>query len=133
MIPRRRKIAIALAVLTFYGYVVYRGASESNDFRHQYGAAHQLWTSGTLHLEAQPRYPVTLHLMLAPLTALPLPVASAVWSIASFAAVAAIPGVLAVKHQLATRRSACVTRPLCGPMSAISKPHCRERKPPRDS
>ncbi len=104
MMPRRRKIVVAVAVMAFYGYVVYRGASESNDFRHQYGAAHQLWKTGTLHLEAQPRYPVTLHLMLAPLTALPLPVASAVWSIALFAAVAAIPVVLARLTGIAPRQ-----------------------------
>jgi alpha-1,2-mannosyltransferase len=94
MISPRRKRLLILCVLSFLAYVVYRGAHHGSDFRHQYGAARRVWETGELHLRVEPRYPLSLHVLLAPLSGLPLGAAAAVWAVLSFAAVAALPGVL---------------------------------------
>lgn len=91
----RRKLVVAAAVLAFLAYVVYRGANRGSDFKYPYGAARLLWKTGALHVRAQPRYPVTLHVLLAPLAGLPLGAAVAVWAGLSVAAVAALPRLLA--------------------------------------
>ena len=100
---RRRQILLSLATLGFFAYVVYRGASQSSDFRHQYGAVRSLWDTGKLHLSAQPRYPVPYHIMFAPLSALPLGIAAAIWAALSFAATASLPGVLTKLTGIAAR------------------------------
>lgn len=89
-----RRLALALAVLAFLGYVVYRGANRGSDFKYPYGAARLLWKTGALHVRAQPRYPITFHVLLAPVAGLPLGIAVAVWAGLSVAAVVALPGVL---------------------------------------
>ncbi len=104
----RRRIVIALVVFLFLGYVVYRGADRHSDFRYQYGAARQFWKTGEIHIAAQPRYPITLHVMLAPLAALPLGMAVAVWAVVSFAAVAALPKVLQKLSGVEPRRQIVV-------------------------
>src|SRR5262249_5684654 len=82
------------------------GAQRSNDFKYPYLAAQALWRTGQLHVWAQPRYPVTFHVLLAPLTVLPIGYAAAVWAILSFAAVAALPRVMEGLSGLSPRRQA---------------------------
>ena len=89
---RHTKLVVALAALPFLAYIVHRGANRGSDFKYPYRAAQLLWQTGALHVRAQPRYPVTLHVMLAPLASLPLGVAAAVWAGLSMAAVAMLPG-----------------------------------------
>ncbi len=100
---RRRTLALALIALPFLGYIVHRGANRGSDFKYPYGAARLLWTTGALHVRAQPRYPITFHVLLAPLSSLPLGVAVAVWATLSIAAVIALPGIL---------RKLCHVRPI---------------------
>jgi alpha-1,2-mannosyltransferase len=100
----RTNIVLGLAAVPFLTYIVYRGASRGSDFKYPYGAARLLWTTGELHVRAQPRYPITLHVLLAPLTALPLGVAVTVWAVLSGWAVAALPGMLARLSGIEPRR-----------------------------
>src|SRR4051794_19718246 len=90
----RRKILLGCALVVFFGYIVHRGAHRGNDFKYPYLAAQALWRTGRLHVWAQPRYPVTWHVFLAPLAALPLSLAAAAWAALSFVAVAALPSTL---------------------------------------
>jgi alpha-1,2-mannosyltransferase len=99
-----RTIALGCALAIFFGYIVWRGAQRGNDFKYPYLAAQALWRTGRLHVWAQPRYPVTFHVLLAPLTVLPIGYAAAVWAILSFAAIAALPGVLEGLSGLSPRR-----------------------------
>ncbi len=92
VIIRRSKLLLALVALPLLTYVVHRGAHRGSDFKYPYGAARLLWQTGSLHVRAQPRYPVTLHVMLAPLASLPLGVAAGVWAGLSVAAMAMLPG-----------------------------------------
>jgi hypothetical protein len=92
VIKSRSTLLLALAALPLLAYVVHRGAHRGSDFKYPYGAARLLWQTGALHVRAQPRYPVTLHVMLAPLASLPLGVAAGVWAGLSVAAIAALPG-----------------------------------------
>jgi hypothetical protein len=101
---KRPRLALALVALAFLGYVVQRGANRGSDFRYPYGAARLLWTSGAFNVRAQPRYPVTLHVMLGPLTRVPLGVAVAVWAGLSVAATAVLPLVLARLSGVEPRR-----------------------------
>jgi hypothetical protein len=102
------KIALALvvvfAVIPFLTYVVRRGSKKGSDFRYPYGAARLLWTTGHLNVRAQPRYPISLHVMLAPLASQPLGTAVAVWAGLSVAAIAALPGMLGRLSGIAPRR-----------------------------
>jgi len=88
------KLLVAALVLTFLAYVAQRGARRGSDFKYVYGAARHVWTTGALNVPAQARYPVTFHVLLAPLAALPLGAAVAIWAVLSMAAVAALPAVL---------------------------------------
>ena len=90
----RRKILLGCAVAALFGYIVWRGAHRGNDFKYPYLVAQALWRTGKLHVWAQPRYPVTWHVLLAPLAALPIGHAAAAWAVLSFAAVAALPRML---------------------------------------
>jgi alpha-1,2-mannosyltransferase len=99
-----RKILLGCALVVFFGYIVWRGAQRGNDFKYPYLAAQALWRTGRLHVWAQPRYPVTFHVLLAPLTVLPIGFAAAVWAILSFAAVAALPMTLEGLSVLSPRR-----------------------------
>jgi alpha-1,2-mannosyltransferase len=92
MIVRRWKLVLALVLLPLLAYVVYRGAHRGSDFKYPYRAAQLLWQTGALHVRAQPRYPITLHVILAPLASLPLGVAAGLWAGLSVAAMAMLPG-----------------------------------------
>jgi len=88
------KLVVAALAFAFLAYVAQRGARRASDFKYVYGAARFIWTTGALNVRAQARYPVTFHVLLAPLAALPLGAAVAVWAVLSMAAVAALPAVL---------------------------------------
>ena len=92
------KLLVAALAFTFLAYVAWRGAQRASDFKYVYGAARYVWTTGELNVRAQARYPVTFHVLLAPLAALPLGAAVAAWAVLSMAAVAALPAVI---HRLA--------------------------------
>ncbi len=88
------KILVAALVLAFLAYVAQRGARRASDFKYVYGAARYVWTTGALNVRAQARYPVTFHVLLSPLAALPLGAAVAAWAVLSMVAVAALPAVI---------------------------------------
>jgi alpha-1,2-mannosyltransferase len=102
----KRRGLLALATLAFLAYVVYRGASRKSDFKYVYGPARYLSATGTLNVDDQARYPITFHVILAPLAALPLGVAVAIWAALSVTAIGALPPVLhsltgiSPRHQL---------------------------------
>ncbi len=99
-----RRILLGCALAVFFGYIVWRGAQRGNDFKYPYLAAQALWRTGRLHVWAQPRYPITFHVLLAPLSVLPIGFAAAIWAILSFAAVAALPKTLEGLSGLPPRR-----------------------------
>ena len=88
------KLLVAALVLAFLAYVAQRGARRASDFKYVYGAARYVWTTGALNVRAQARYPVTFHVLLSPLAALPLGAAVAAWAVLSMVAVAALPAVI---------------------------------------
>jgi alpha-1,2-mannosyltransferase len=90
--------------LGFLAYIVQRGANRASDFKYVYGAARHVWEHRTLSVRSQARYPITFHVLLAPLAALPLGVAVAVWALLSLAAIAALPYVLQGLSGIALRR-----------------------------
>ncbi|WP_406695999.1 glycosyltransferase family 87 protein [Singulisphaera sp. Ch08] len=87
----RRRLLAAMGLALFFTYVVLRSAQRGNDFKYPYLAAQALWRTSRLHVSAQPRYPVSFHVLLAPLAALPIGLASTVWAALSFTAVGALP------------------------------------------
>ena len=98
------KLLIAALLIGFVAYVVHRGTRRGSDFKYVYGAARYVWTTGALNVRAQPRYPITFHVMLAPLAALPLRDAVAVWAVLSVLAVAALPALI---HRLTKIEPRC--------------------------
>jgi alpha-1,2-mannosyltransferase len=90
----KRRVLLALALMAFLAYVVHRGANRASDFKYVYGPARILATTGALHVDDQARYPITFHVILAPLAALPLGVAVAIWAGLSVTAIGALPAVL---------------------------------------
>jgi alpha-1,2-mannosyltransferase len=101
---RRALAGSGLAI--FFVYVVLRGAQRGNDFKYPYLAAQALWRTSRLHVSAQPRYPVSFHVLLSPLASLPIGLASTVWAAISFAAVGALPRVLEKLSGLRPRQQA---------------------------
>jgi alpha-1,2-mannosyltransferase len=95
---------LVLAVLAFLAYVVYRGANRKSDLKYVYGPARLLATTGALHVDDEARYPITFHVILAPLAALPLGVAVAIWGGLSMMAVGALPAILHGLTGIAPRR-----------------------------
>src|SRR5215471_4247286 len=83
-------IVAAVAVICAIG----RAATGGGDFKNPYRVARIFWQTGTLDIRGEPRYPPTIRVLLAPLAALPLGVAAAVWTLVSLAAMAALPGLL---------------------------------------
>src|SRR4051794_18960329 len=77
VVNRRRWVLLGCAVAGFFVYVVARGAQRGSDFKYPYFAAQALWRTSHLHVAAQPRYPVSFHVLLSPLASLPIPLASA--------------------------------------------------------
>ena len=76
-----------VGLVAFLGYVSMRGGSKGNDFKYPYNAARKVWKTGELSVETQPRYPITFHVLLAPIASLSLGTAAAVWAVLSVAAV----------------------------------------------
>jgi alpha-1,2-mannosyltransferase len=95
---------LVVALLVFLAYVTYRGASRKSDFKYVYGPARFLSTTGTLNVGNHARYPITFHVILAPLAALPLGVAVAIWAGLSVTAVGALPAILCGLTGIAPRR-----------------------------
>jgi alpha-1,2-mannosyltransferase len=98
------KAVAAVALVPLLVYVIHRGSNRGSDFKYPYGAARLLWTTGELHVRAQPRYPVTLHVLLAPLASCSLRTAVTVWAALSIAAVAALPRTIARLSGIEPRR-----------------------------
>jgi len=98
------KLLVAALVLAFLAYVAQRGARRASDFKYVYGAARYVWTTGALNVRAQARYPVTFHVLLSPLAALPLGAAVAAWAVLSMVAVAALPAVIHRLTEIEPRR-----------------------------
>ncbi len=98
------KLLVAALAFAFLAYVAQRGARRASDFKYVYGAARYVWTTGALNVRAQARYPVTFHVLLAPLAALPLGAAVAAWAVLSMAAVAALPAVIHRLTEIEPRR-----------------------------
>ncbi len=84
-----------VALPAFLAYVVHRGAQRANDFKYPYNVARHLWKTGELAVAAQPRYPVTFHVLLSPLASRSIGVAAAIWAVLSLAAIIGLPRVLA--------------------------------------
>jgi alpha-1,2-mannosyltransferase len=91
-----RRVAIALAVLAavVVTYSILRGATGTSDFKNPYRVARIFWDTGTLDIRGEPRYPPTIRVLMAPLAALPLGLAAAIWTLASLGAVATLPRAL---------------------------------------
>ncbi|MGB0070579.1 MAG: glycosyltransferase 87 family protein [Isosphaeraceae bacterium] len=98
------KLLVAALLLAFLAYVAQRGARRASDFKYVYGAARYVWTTGALNVRAQARYPVTFHVLLSPLAALPLGAAVAAWAVFSMVAVAALPAVIHRLTEIEPRR-----------------------------
>ena len=98
------KLLVAALLLAFLAYVAQRGARRASDFKYVYGAARYVWTTGALNVRAQARYPVTFHVLLSPLAALPLGAAVAAWAVLSMVAVAALPAVIHCLTEIEPRR-----------------------------
>jgi hypothetical protein len=98
-----RSLAVA-GLLAFLGYVSLRGGNKGNDFKYPYNAARKVWKTGELSVETQPRYPITFHVLLAPLASRSLGTAAAVWAILSVGAVAALPFVIGRLSGIGARR-----------------------------
>jgi alpha-1,2-mannosyltransferase len=92
-VKTRRKILLGVALAALFGYIVWRGAHRGNDFKYPYLAARAVWTTGKLAVYSQPRYPVTIHVLFAPLARFDIGIAAAVWAALSFVAVGALPRV----------------------------------------
>jgi alpha-1,2-mannosyltransferase len=85
-----RVLAVA-AIVGLFAYVVIRGTNRGNDFKYFYGAARLLWKGGHLRVDSQPRYPITLHVLLAPLASRSIGTAATAWALISFTAVGSLP------------------------------------------
>jgi Glycosyltransferase family 87 len=106
---------LVLSLLVFLAYVVHRGASRHSDFKYVYGPARFLSTTGALNVGDHARYPITFHVILVPLAALPLGVAVAIWAGLSVTAVGALPPIL---HRLTGIEPQLVAWSLAAPFFA---------------
>ena len=86
---------LAVLALAVCAYAIARGATYSNDFKNPYRVARVFWRTGQLDIASEPRYPPTIRVLWAPLGALPIAAAAALWTLASAACLAALPGLLA--------------------------------------
>jgi hypothetical protein len=93
-LDRRTLILLGIVAGAVLVYSILRGATLTSDFKNPYRVARVFWETGTLDIRGEPRYPPTIRILLAPLAALPIGVAAAVWAFVSLAAVAALPGAL---------------------------------------
>ncbi len=90
-IDRRALVLLALLAVAIVAYAILRGATGTSDFKNPYRVARIFWETGTLDIRGEPRYPPTVRILLAPLAALPLGAAAAVWTLVSLGAVLALP------------------------------------------
>jgi hypothetical protein len=93
-LDRRVLILLAICAALVVTYSIIRGATGTSDFKNPYRVARVFWQTGALDIRGEPRYPPTVRVLLAPLAALPLGVAAAIWALASLAAILALPRLL---------------------------------------
>ena len=93
-LDRRALILVVIIAVPVLSYSVLRGATYHNDFKGPYRVARTFWQTGKLDIAGQNRYPPTVRVLLAPLAALPIPVAAAVWALGSLVAILSVPGLL---------------------------------------
>src|SRR5262245_35279993 len=93
-LDRRELLLLAVGAVALATYATIRGATGASDFKNPYRVARIFWETGVLDIRGEPRYPPTIRVLLAPLAALPLGVAAAVWTLASLGAVLALPRLL---------------------------------------
>ena len=93
-LDRRVLILLAICAVLVVTYSIIRGATGTSDFKNPYRVARIFWETGALDIRGEPRYPPTIRVLMAPLAALPLGVAAAIWALASLAAVLALPRLL---------------------------------------
>jgi len=92
-LDRRVLTLLAILAVVVVTYSIIRGATGTSDFKNPYRVARIFWETGALDIRGEPRYPPTIRVLLAPLAALPLGVAAAIWTVASLAAVLGLPRV----------------------------------------
>lgn len=105
-LDRRRLILLALLAAAVLIYATIRGATWTNDFKNPYRVARVFWETGALDIRSEPRYPPTIRVLMAPLAALPIATAAAIWAALSLAAVAALPGAIERLSGLSLRQQA---------------------------
>ena len=103
---RRSLIALAILAAGVLVYSVFRGATWTSDFKNPYRVARVFWETGILDIRAEPRYPPTIRVLMAPLAALPIAVAAAIWAAVSLAAMAALPDAVKRLSDLSLREQA---------------------------
>jgi hypothetical protein len=103
---RRERALLAAAAAVVLAYSIARGATLTSDFKNPYRVARIFWQTGILDIRGEPRYPPTIRVLLAPLAALPIGVAAAIWSVLSMAAIARVPDAIERLCGLALRQQA---------------------------
>ena len=103
---RRSLIALAIVSVAVLVYSVFRGATWTSDFKNPYRVARIFWESGALDIRSEPRYPPTIRVLMAPLAALPIAVAAAIWAALSLAAMAVLPDAIKRLSDLSLREQA---------------------------
>ena len=89
-LDRRVLILLAICAVLVVTYSIIRGATGTSDFKNPYRVARIFWETGVLDIRGEPRYPPTVRVLMAPLAALPLGVAAAIWALASLAAILSV-------------------------------------------
>jgi len=105
-LDRRWLIALAILAAGVLVYSVFRSATWTSDFKNPYRVARVFWETGSLDIRAEPRYPPTIRVLLAPLAALPIGVAAGIWAALSLAAMAALPDAIRRLSDLSLREQA---------------------------
>ena len=105
-LDRRWLILLAAFAAALLVYATLRAATWTNDFKNPYRVARVFWETGTLDIKSEPRYPPTVRVLMAPLAALPIAAAAAIWTILSLAAVVALPGAVERLSGLSLREQA---------------------------
>ena len=124
-LDRRVLILLAILAVVVVTYSIIRGATGTSDFKNPNRVARIFWETGALDIRGEPRYPPTIRVLLAPLGALPLGVAAAIWTLASLAAILAVPRMLArlsgvrIREQALRRRERPATN---GPRVSLDSP-----------
>jgi hypothetical protein len=105
-LDRRWLIALAILAAVVLVYSVFRSATWTSDFKNPYRVARVFWETGMLDIRAEPRYPPTMRVLMAPLAALPIGVAATIWAALSLAAMAALPDAIRRLSDLSLRQQA---------------------------